>query len=231
MRRTILIVFLLCLLLPGLCGAESENLLKNASFESITDSQWPLGWEEDMWLYDTGISYLEIAEGGVDGNYCVLIENVSSNDARFVQSVSVEENAYYRLSGWVRAEGCDPLFTGANLSVVGSFADFPSLLDTQGEWMPLVCYLHTGEGQRMIDVAARLGGYSNDTVGRVYFDALELVRVEESEIPLEASLIELGNIGLSAPEEEIAQTVLKEGNVPSSFVILLCIVFCLLFVS
>ena len=38
-----------------------------------------------MWLFDTGASYLELAAPGRESDWCVLVENVVSNDARFVQ--------------------------------------------------------------------------------------------------------------------------------------------------
>lgn len=183
------ILFLIALL----CAATSacgENLLENGRFEDAYEG-WPVGWEADMWRFDDGTSYLERVPGGVDGGSCALIENVASNDARFVQNVPVEAGALYRLSGYVRAEGVGEGFTGATLSVLGAYETFPDLRGDAPEWTLLECYLLTDDGQTSLDVCARLGGYSNDNVGKAWFDDLRLERVHE--VPEGAAYILLTN--------------------------------------
>ncbi|GHU83538.1 hypothetical protein FACS1894196_3590 [Clostridia bacterium] len=157
MRRIIWTFLLLSLLLGVAAGALAEdNLLQNGGFEVSADG-WPTGWTENAWRYDEGVSYLELHEGGQDGGQCALVENVASNDARFLQTVAVEPDTVYRLSGWVRAEGCDPDKGGANLSVMGAYYKFPAVYDTQGEWVYLESYVRTHAKQNTMDVGARLG--------------------------------------------------------------------------
>ncbi len=192
MRRFTLLL-LLCALLaaPALSLAEAgtaENLLINPGFEDVQDG-WPLYWEQDKWLYDEGITYMDAREGGRNGGLCAMIENVSTNDARFVQSVPVEPDTIYRLSGWVKAENCDPGFVGASLSVIGSYFLFPDVHDTAGEWVELECYVETREDQTELRIGARLGDYSSDTTGKAWFDDLSLTPAEA--VPIDARFIKL----------------------------------------
>ena len=103
----------------GANGKESAiakgNLLTNADFSSLTGDQ-PDAWMQGMWVTSAGASYLNAVTLD-DGSAAVFIENAAPNDARYEQTVSVRENATYRLSANVRAEGVQEGMTGANLSL------------------------------------------------------------------------------------------------------------------
>ncbi|MCL1964299.1 MAG: hypothetical protein FWF69_04480, partial [Firmicutes bacterium] len=105
MRRVMIAVLVLFLCLGAAGALAEENLLVNGGFEDAPGGR-PLAWQEDMWLRDAGVSYLELREGGRDGTgLCAMVQNVASNDARFVQAVPVEPETLYHLSGWIKAEG------------------------------------------------------------------------------------------------------------------------------
>ncbi len=230
MRRRLLGALILCLLVLGLAAGEAageergeaENLLVNPSFEEIGTNGLPVGWSVDCWIYDTGVTYQEVVEEGTDGGNCVMIENVVSNDARFVQEVAVEPGTCYLLYGRVKAEGCDAERIGANLSVTDSYTEFPYLLDTGGEWRELACYFRTDENRRTVTVAARLGGYSSDTTGCAWFDDLSLTRIEEGEIPEGAVLLQLTPFTVAPAAEEIDPVDRFTG--PGTGTVLLCAV-------
>ncbi len=187
--RRLFVWLLAAALLAAWPALAEENLLQNGDFEQVHDG-WPVSWEEDMWLYDVGVTYLELREGGADGGLCALVENVSSNDARFVQTVEVQPDTVYRLTGFVKAEGIDPeTGAGASLSVIGSYGMFPSVYDTGGEWTELTSYFKTHANQRSLIVGARLGDYSADNSGKAWFDGLSLTRVDEA--PAGVSVISL----------------------------------------
>ena len=180
MRRIIIAACIAGLLLLGAGGAWAEdNLLINGGFENAIDG-WPLYWEEEMWLFDEGTSYLELREGGRDGTgLCVMVENVTNNDARFVQSVETKPGEIYHLSGWIKADGIDLARGGANLSVINCYEKFPNVYDTAGEWTYVECYFRTDEEQESVTIGARLGGYGADNIGMAWFDDLSLVAVKE----------------------------------------------------
>ncbi len=202
MRRFVCFL-IVCLLLTAAGAAfAEENLIRNGGFDEATDG-WPHEWLEDAWLYDEGVSFLELSEDARGGAYSAWIENAGSNDARFIQHVAVQPDAVYRLSGFIRAEGCSPEFGGANLSVLGNSGNYPALFDTQGQWEPIECYVRTTKDQNEITVAARLGFYGSDTTGMAWFDDISLTRVDEA--PAGAVVISLepyavSQAGSAAPD-------------------------------
>ncbi len=156
--------------------AEEGNLLLNGDFTSV-DGDLPLGWRRDMWLTDVGVSLLTVDENGYDGR-CVTVTNVDENDARFAQTVAVEPDAIYRLSGMIRAEGCDADGYGATLSVEDVFVYSDGVYNTSGGWKYVELYGRTGPKQKQLTVFARVGGYGALSRGRASFDDLALVKVE-----------------------------------------------------
>ena len=131
--RFAVLALLLTLCLPWAALSEGENnLLKNGDFSDVVDGD-PVGWRRDMWLTDTGVSLLTVDEDGYEGS-CVTVTNVDENDARFAQTVSVEPDTLYRVSGMIRASGVDPEGYGATLSIQDVFVYSDGLYDTGGEW-------------------------------------------------------------------------------------------------
>ena len=177
-----LLCALLALLLMLSAGAAladaGENLLVNGGFSQL-DGDLPEGWRRDMWLTDTGVSLLTVDENGYDGE-CVTVTNVDENDARFAQTVSVQPDTLYRLSGMVRAVGCDEDGYGATLSIENVFVYSDSLYDTDGEWQYVELYGRTGPDQTTLTVFARVGGYGTLARGSASFDDLSLVRLDEA---------------------------------------------------
>ncbi len=210
MRRVLVILCVMMLMLCAVSAAAEENLLVNGGFEDAVDG-WPMGWEEDAWLHDVGITYLELRESGHDGGMCALVENVSSNDARFVQQVAVDPGTTYRLAGWVKAEGCDPAKAGASISVINSYSTLPSVYDTDGQWVLLECYFRTTANQTALDIGARLGGYGADSAGKAWFDDLSLTRVDT--VPTGATVIDLSEYNGVVQQSQNISDVPKEAGI------------------
>ena len=188
MRKLVsLLVCFLLLALPWCALAEEENLLYNGDFTLTDDSGWPEGWAKDAWLREDGVSYWSVTD--FSGGACAAVENVTSNDARFIQSVEVEPNTVYHLSGLVRAEGVPEGGAGAGLSVLGSYVDFPQVWDTAGEFVRLESWFRTDQNQREVIIAARLGDYSADNTGKAWFADVSLARADE--VPADAEILEL----------------------------------------
>ncbi len=171
----VLLALTLCL---GAALAEADNLLVNGDF-TANDGDTPDGWHRDMWLTDVGVSLLSVGADGYDGA-CVTVENVDANDARFAQTVKVEPDTLYRLSGMIRAEGCDEDGYGATLSIQDVFVYTDGVYDTGGQWQAVELYGRTGPDQRELTVFARVGGYGGLSKGRASFDDVALVRVDEA---------------------------------------------------
>ncbi|MBQ9039287.1 MAG: phospholipid carrier-dependent glycosyltransferase [Clostridia bacterium] len=173
------LALILTLCLPWAAWAEDgDNLLKNGDFSEIVDGD-PAGWRRDMWLTDAGVSLLTVDEDGYDGS-CVTVTNVDENDARFAQTVSVEPDALYRVSGMIRASDVDPEGYGATLSIENVFVYSDGLYDTGGEWEYVELYGNTGPDQNSLTVFARVGAYGTLSRGTASFDNLSVTRVDEA---------------------------------------------------
>ncbi len=190
--RWIALVGCVCWLWLALAGmATAENLVRNGSFEEA-DGNSPAHWSTGMWLNGEGISYLDREGDGYDGEACAYVENVSPNDARWEQEVSVKPDTLYRISAMIKAEDCDPEAKGANISVGGVFNTSPDAHDTKGEWVPVAFYGLTGPEQNSITLMARLGGYGSEATGIAWFDAVSVEEVsKEEEIPADAVYMQL----------------------------------------
>ncbi|MBQ7825705.1 MAG: hypothetical protein IJ337_05050, partial [Clostridia bacterium] len=171
------------------------NLIQNADFSAVTGGM-PSGWEKGMWITSSGASYLE-AVTMADGTTAVLVENAAKNDARFEQTVAVRENATYKLTAKVMAEGCDPSVLGANVSFLGIYGTSNSVHDTDGQWETVTLYGQTGKGQTEVTVCARLGGYGAEVTGKAWFTDMELTEV--SDVPVGVSVL---NLATPEPQKE-----------------------------
>lgn len=130
----------------------------------------PEGWTTEAYAQTPGATvFTAMPDGGPEGGAYVRVENREPNDARWVRTIAVEPNAYYRLSVLVRAEVGNESSIGANVSVLGVAATPQGALHTDGAWVKLAYVGKTGEAQREIAVALRLGGYGSLAVGTADF--------------------------------------------------------------
>ncbi|MBO5501978.1 MAG: carbohydrate binding domain-containing protein, partial [Clostridia bacterium] len=165
--------------IPAIAVAE-ENLLKNGGFEQLNSKGDAEGWYENAYHDEVGYSQLSIAsEKAHSGQYSALVENASSNDARFVCTVAVKPNTTYKLSGYVFVESMEPGGNGANLAVEDLYAFSDCLFDTTGEWQYVEWYGQTGFDQKSVTIGVRVGGYGAESIGKAYFDDLSLEKVDK----------------------------------------------------
>ena len=181
-KRLFPALLLLALLLS--VSARAENLLQNSSFDDGSAH-----WETEMWIADGGVTLAEWTPDGMDGGG-LFIENRSANDARFVQTVRVEPETVYLLSGYVKTDGRIP-DGGAGVSVIGYTNARAHVADTRGKWEQVSLYFRTLPGQTQATVAARVGFYSGDVAGSARFDELSLTEV--SVVPDGVVPVTLGN--------------------------------------
>ncbi len=185
---------------------QQGNLLENGDFSSVTDGM-PDHWNTGMWVTHAGASYLE-ATTAADGQTAALVENVAANDARFEQTVAVREDATYKLTAHVMAEGCDPEALGANVSFLGVYGTSADVHDTDGAWETLTLYAQTGRDQKEATVCVRLGGYGSEATGRAWFTDVRLEQVED--VPVGVSVLDLST---PAPQKEAGRAKGDKGAV------------------
>lgn len=162
------------------CLAQAASLLPNGGFEETVGDHQPADWYATAYRNQAGYSRMTLTtEKAHSGQYSAVIENASSNDARFTCTVKVEPERMYRLSGYVLVESMEDVGNGANFGVEGIYAFSDCLYDTDGQWQLLEWYGETGPDQREVTIGVRVGGYSAESVGKAYFDDLTLEEVDE----------------------------------------------------
>lgn len=183
MRKTRLWLVGLSLLLalscvPGL-AEEGPNLLTNGGFEQVDASGLPTGWYKTAYRSQEGYSrMISTEEKAHSGLRSALIENIDYNDARLSVTIPVEPESMYRVSGWVLVERMEDIGNGANFAVEGIYSNSDGVFETAGEWQYLEWYGETDSGQSEVTLGVRLGGYSSESKGKVYFDDVSVVKVD-----------------------------------------------------
>lgn len=124
----------------------------------------PLQWKTEAYRMET-----EVTEFGwtVDESQVgvLSIHNKIANDARYVQTVQVSPDTWYRVTGWGRAENIGTKSMGLYLSVMGTFHNSRDLRGSLS-WQPLSFWVKTGSLETKLQLACRLGGYSSLNTGR-----------------------------------------------------------------
>ena len=152
------------------------NLVGNPGFEKPWRNE-PANWYSSSYHDEPGVTDFLFETGWAHtGKRFVTIRNNRPNDARFYQNVPVVPNTIYKLSVWVRAEGCGE-GQGATICSLDALDVSRDIKDTGCAWELLELYGRTGRYQRDVPVGLRLGGNGSLTTGRVSFDDVSLTPV------------------------------------------------------
>jgi hypothetical protein len=160
--------------LPVEAAHAPGNLLINGNFETGSGSQ-PDDWRTEAWVNDPKSFHCDwtAPEAGQPG--VVEVDNLKANDARWAQSLSLKPG-WYHLSAEIRTENVGTANTGAAIAIM---EDGVSSRDIRGTtaWQKVGFYLKIGGMGADVDVALRLGGYSNLNTGKAWFRNASLVAV------------------------------------------------------
>ncbi len=184
LRRYIpaLILALIILAFPAFRPAYAENLLLNGNFSELDENGDPEYWYKEAYEQEEGFTFYRTESDDPEYPHAAMIENISENDARFAQTVPVDSDSFYILSGYIRAEDVDGGH-GANLSFGDVYVfdnlQYEPVYDTDGQWKYVEYYGETGPDQAAVDVYARLGGYSGESTGKAWFADLSLRKTDK----------------------------------------------------
>ncbi|PKH06836.1 hypothetical protein [Moritella sp. Urea-trap-13] len=165
---------------PG-CSVENENcipnLILNNSFEEgdYSPTETPTSWGKDAWRFSSAIFTWDDTQARI-GDKSVKIDAPVTNDARWIQTVDVESNSWYSLSGWIKTENV-ATSPGASLSLLGPrhWEHSTGVFGSQ-DWTPN-SLLFSSDDDIQIIIGARLGATGGDTTGTAWFDDLQLKRL------------------------------------------------------
>lgn len=174
----ILVLMLLMFVLPATSIHAEGNLLQNPGFEEGEDGV-PAGWTKDAWIAGDSSGVLSVQSEEVhSGSKAAVIENLEPNHLKWVQTITVTPDSYYKISGYVKVAGTAGQGLGANLFPVGIGSGYPDSTDTGGDWQYLEFIGQTGPEQTELGIGAALGGYSSLIQGKAYFDDLSVEQLD-----------------------------------------------------
>jgi hypothetical protein len=154
----------------------SGNLMLNGSFAAGSGNS-PDNWRGEAWVNaPAAVEYRWLPPA--DGREGQLeINNLQPNDARWMQSLALQPGWYY-ISAEVRAENVPADKTGANISLLEDGVMSRDLHGTTG-WERVGFYLKVGKHGADVEVAMRVGGFSNLNRGIGYFRNASIERIAQ----------------------------------------------------
>ncbi|WP_214630433.1 glycosyltransferase family 39 protein [Paenibacillus agaridevorans] len=201
LRRLTIPLMLLALWLCSVLPAHAAgNLVVNGDFEQ-TEGGMPVNWTTEAWIKDDVSTEYSVELGSAQsGEGAASIRNHGDNHARFIQTVRVESDKLYRISGYVKAEGLRLDAYGAYLSVEGVAVQYPQVHDTGGQWSYLEYYGRTAKDQKEITIGVSVGGYGSINAGSAAFDGVSVEEVGET--PAGAVEFSLASSPVSGGDEQ-----------------------------
>jgi M6 family metalloprotease-like protein len=153
-----------------------SNLLTNGSFE-IGQGGAPDGWIS--YAYRSGLSDFvwpsAVARSGASSAH---VASSFDNDVSWSQAATTVVGQPYRMCGWLKGESIGGAGdTGGNISLLGTWVGAGHLLGTF-DWTQK-CVLFTSVTPR-VEVACRLGFWSNLASGRLWCDDMTLERLRSA---------------------------------------------------
>ena len=148
-----------------------------------------MGWSRRSWrgrLHNLAVVNSE----AFSGNQCIRVtaDIDAPDDISFCQSVNVEDNTQYLLSGYVKTSsvkiGEPKGNTGANLSLLGEINQTnpeksQSIVgDTDWTYIHLV---FDSQSRRHVTICARMGFFHSSASGTAWFDDICLIKLDEEE--------------------------------------------------
>ena len=169
---------------------DKETLSYNNGFEEETlkTSQW--NSEEDK-----SATFESQVGGAKEGAYCISIENEVKNDSRYQFSFKAVKGAHYKVSCWIKTESVGFEKLGATISLEGEYYTFFGDLRGDNDWTYVEGYIKA-IGDQDVKIFLRLGGYSNENTGKVYFDDFTIEQIKT--LPQEAGRFNTVTLGSSS---------------------------------
>ncbi|MFT3894284.1 MAG: carbohydrate binding domain-containing protein [Anaerolineales bacterium] len=172
---------------PASAAPENQdplNLLMNGSFEqgNFSPIEVPDYWTQDS--YDPSAVFTWDNTQAYKGSHSVKITSDAPNDAYWLQTIHVQPNTTYLVTGWIKTVGVEhttqSVDRGANLSIMGSWDWYSQPLFGTNDWTYVSFVFNSGD-QTEMTIAARLGYFSGTITGTAWFDNLEVTTLPESD--------------------------------------------------
>jgi hypothetical protein len=190
--KELLILIITTLLLLNLTTLYAEdNLIRNSSFERLINEMLPSNWRTQSWVPDTTVAHFGVdVDNFYSGSYSVFINNGLENHSYYIQTVKVQENTFYKISGWIKTENVGAQSEGAGISLIDYF-DVGGNLRGTNDWQFAELYVTTGPGVSSIEVMLQIGNYGSLNTGKAWFDDITMTKVDT--IPANVAIAVVSN--------------------------------------
>ena len=164
--------------------ASGPNVLINGSFEeggdpSIPDA--PAGWSRQAFAPGASLTWESVVAR--DEFRSIRISNATPNDTAWTETVTLEPNRNYLLSGWIKtddvAHSTQVVDAGANLCLWGTWQRTAPITGTN-DWTYVRLAFNSGP-TGAVTVCARLGYWSGVASGTAWFDDLRVTEIKASD--------------------------------------------------
>ena len=163
---------------------DSVSIVNNGGFEENETPGGKLAYW-DLYDYQKDNKGNPVTTFSVDnklfteGKQSAVINNSNTNDSRYVQTVPVDSDTYYKLSCMIRTEnvGTEVKVKGANISVKEIVDTSKDIKGTTTEFEEVALYGKTGPGQEEMTITAGIGGFGSENSGKAWFDDLKLEKL------------------------------------------------------
>jgi hypothetical protein len=170
------ISILFCAAAPADEPGEHPDAIVNGGFEE--GDLDPAGWRRDA--YQPAIAaFAWDGTEAYEGGRSIMVSAPTPNDVRWLQTITVEPNTNYLLSGWIRTAGVtntqELVNAGANLSIYGTYERSAGVFGTT-DWTYVRMVFHSGP-RTQVEIGARLGFWAGTATGTAWFDDVRVTPI------------------------------------------------------
>lgn len=173
----------------------SGNTLQNPGFED-SNSLEPTGWSSSAFKNTPADVVFSVKDtDAFEGKNCLSISNISDNDSKVFQEISVIPGSIYKVSCRIKTENILNQAGSANitLELANNYGIYTSkeLSNTNNNWELLEFNVRVPqEADKLVKFSLRLGGQGILNKGTAYFDEVVFELLENSgTLPIEEFFI------------------------------------------
>jgi len=181
-RHLVACALMVCSLAAPPAFGSGQNELTNGSFEdSSGDPNTPAGWLRQAYVPGATLTWDSITAH--DGLLSVRISNPTPNDTAWTQTVTLQPDRNYLLSGWIKTDNVahttQGVDAGANLCVWGTWQRSAPITGTN-DWTYVRLVFNSGP-TGTVTIGARVGYWAGVTSGTAWFDDLRVTEILASD--------------------------------------------------
>jgi len=217
--------FIICVLLLSCvlfsCGAKEES--KVIFFDDFNDNNNNFSFE--AYFNDEGYSqYGRELSLGVDGSPCLRISNVLGNDSRYFTEVKLKKNINYLISAKVKSENVEfGQNGGVSLSIYSLNASGFTFYGNLNDFTEIKQYF-TVDKDDTYKICLRLGYFSGETTGSVYFDDVKLESISNIPENVKVASVSSKDVTNTVTNSKFNEETYKDLRIVSIFITFLFVI-------